>query len=115
MEQRLRFFEKRMLRKIHGPERDEVNRERRTLYNEEIYDFYSSPNVNWVTKLSRMRMAGHIAQMGDKRSANGFWWKNLGDRDHLEDLGLYGRITLKWIIRLIHIIHMTPGQQSGKN
>jgi len=31
MEQRLRFFENRMLRKIYGPERDEVNKERRRL------------------------------------------------------------------------------------
>jgi len=38
-----------------------------------------------------------------------------GDRDPLEDLGLYGWITLKWILRLIQIIHMTPGQQCGKN
>jgi hypothetical protein len=53
--------------------------------------------------------------MGDRRGANAFWWKKLGDRDHLEDLGLYGRITLKWILRLIQIVHMTPGQQSGKN
>jgi len=29
MEQRLRFFENRMLRKIFGLERDEINRERR--------------------------------------------------------------------------------------
>jgi hypothetical protein len=53
--------------------------------------------------------------MGDRRGANSFGWKNLGDRDHLEDLCLYGRITLKWIFRLIQIIHMIPGQQSGKN
>jgi len=33
MEQRLRFFENRMLRKIFGAERDELNRERTTLYN----------------------------------------------------------------------------------
>jgi hypothetical protein len=33
MEQRLRFFENRMLRKIFGPERDTVNREGRRLYN----------------------------------------------------------------------------------
>jgi hypothetical protein len=52
--------------------------------------------------------------MGDRRGANGFWWKNLWDRDHLEDLGLYGRITLKLIFRLIQIIHTSAGQQSGK-
>jgi hypothetical protein len=114
VEQRLRFFDNRMLRKIFWPDRDVVNRERRWLYNEEIYDPYSSPNVIWVTK-SRMRWVGHIAHMGDKRGANGFWRKNLEYRDHLENLGVYGRITLKWILRLIQIIHKTPGQQSGKN
>jgi hypothetical protein len=34
-----------MLRKISGPEKGEVNRDRRRLYNKEIYDLYSSPNV----------------------------------------------------------------------
>ena len=32
------------------------------------------------------------------------WWKNLGERDPLGDLGLYGRITLKWIFRYTEII-----------
>jgi len=41
MEQRLRFFENRMLRKIFGAEREEVNRDRRRLYNEESYELYS--------------------------------------------------------------------------
>jgi len=48
MEQRLRFFENKILRKIFGPERDEEIRERRRLYIEEIYYLYSSPNVIWV-------------------------------------------------------------------
>ena len=25
-----------------------------------------------------------------------FWWGNLKERDHFEDLGLNGRIILKW-------------------
>jgi hypothetical protein len=53
--------------------------------------------------------------MGDRSGANVIWWKTLRDTDHLENLGPYGRITLKWIFWHIHIIGMTPGQQSGKN
>jgi hypothetical protein len=102
-----------MLRKMFGPERDEVNRKKKRLYNKEIYNLHSSPNVIWVTKSRRMRRVGHIAHMGDRRGANGFWLKNLGDTDHLQALGLRGWITLKWICRLTEIIHMTPGQQSG--
>jgi hypothetical protein len=29
----------------------------------------------------------------------GFWWGNLGERDHLEDPDLDGRLVLKWIFR----------------
>jgi hypothetical protein len=51
--------------------------------------------------------------MEDRSGANGFWWKNLGERDHFEAPGLYGRIILKWIFRYIEFIHMTLEQQSG--
>jgi hypothetical protein len=29
----------------------------------------------------------------------GFWWGNLRERGHLENLGIDGRIILKWIFR----------------
>jgi len=29
----------------------------------------------------------------------GFWWGNLRDRDHLEDLGIDGSVILRWIFR----------------
>jgi hypothetical protein len=29
----------------------------------------------------------------------GFWWGNLNVRTHLEDLGVDGRILLKWIFK----------------
>jgi hypothetical protein len=29
----------------------------------------------------------------------GFWWEELGERDHFEDLGLHGRIILKCICK----------------
>jgi len=40
-ERRLRVFEKRVLRRIFGPKRDEVTGEWRNLQNEELNDLYS--------------------------------------------------------------------------
>jgi hypothetical protein len=33
---------------------------------------------------------------------NGFWWGNLRERDHLEDLGIDWRIILRWIFRKLN-------------
>jgi len=60
----LSVFEKRVLRRIFGPKRDEVTDEWSKLYNEELNDLYSSPNIVRVIKSIRMRWAGHVARMG---------------------------------------------------
>ena len=49
-EQGLSWFEKRVLRKMFGPKRDEVTGEWRRLHNEELYDLYSSPLIIRVKK-----------------------------------------------------------------
>jgi len=66
-ERKLRVFEKMVLRRIFGPRRDKVTGEWRKLHNEELNYLYSSPNIVRVLKLKRMRLAGHVARMGDLR------------------------------------------------
>jgi hypothetical protein len=68
-EQRLRVLGKRVLRRIFGPKRGEATGEWRRLHNEELNGLYSSPNIIWVIKSRRMRWAGHVARMGEKRGA----------------------------------------------
>jgi len=47
--------------------RDEVSGDWKKLYNEELNDLYSSPNIVWVVKPRRMRWAGHVVHMGEMR------------------------------------------------
>jgi hypothetical protein len=66
-EYRLRVFEKRVLRRIFGPKRDEVKAEWRKLHNEELKDLYSLPNLVRVIESRKNRWAGHVARMGEGR------------------------------------------------
>ena len=66
-ERRLSVFENRVLRSIFGPKRDEVTGEWRKLYNEELNDLCSCPNIVRVLKSRRMRWAGHVVQMTEGR------------------------------------------------
>jgi hypothetical protein len=68
-EHRLKVFENRVLRRIFGPKKDKDTGERRRLHNKELYDLYSSPNIIWVIKSSRIRWTGHGTHMGDRRGA----------------------------------------------
>jgi hypothetical protein len=68
-EHRLRVFEKRVLRGIFGLKRDEVIDGWRKLHNEELHNLYGSPSIIRTIKSRRMRWAGHVARMGEKRNA----------------------------------------------
>jgi len=63
----LRVFVNRVLRRLFGPKRDEVPGEWRKLHIEELNDLYCSPNMVQMFKLRRMRRAGHVARMGERR------------------------------------------------
>jgi len=67
VERRLRMFENRVLRRIFEPKRDEVTGEWRELHTEELNDLYFSPNIVRVMKSRRMRWAGHVARMRERR------------------------------------------------
>jgi hypothetical protein len=62
-------FENRVLRRIFEPKRDEVTGEWRKLHNEELNVLYSSPNIIRIIKARRMRWAGHVARIGERRNA----------------------------------------------
>jgi hypothetical protein len=59
-------FENRVLRRIFGPQRDEVTGEWRKLHNEKLNDPYCSPNIVRVIKLRRMRWVGYVARRGSR-------------------------------------------------
>jgi hypothetical protein len=62
-------FENRVPKRIFGPKRDEVTGEWRKLHNEELRDLFSSPSIITIIKSRRMRWAGHVAGIGEKRNA----------------------------------------------
>jgi hypothetical protein len=57
------------VRRTFGPKRDEVTGEWRNVNNEELHDLYSSSSIIRILKSRRMRWAGHVALIGEKRNA----------------------------------------------
>jgi len=68
-ERRLRVFQNRVLSGVFGPKRDKVTGEWRKLHNEELNDLYSSPHIIQAITSIRIRLAGHVAGIGERRSA----------------------------------------------
>ena len=89
-EHRLRVFENRVLRRIFGPQGNEVTRERRKLHNEELNVLYSSPNNVRVIKSRRMRCAEHLPRMGERK---GVYRVSVGEP---EGKSQFGRPWRRW-------------------
>jgi hypothetical protein len=64
-----------VLRRIFGPEREEVGSWRK-LHNDELHSLYSPTNIFRVIKARKMRWAGHVARIGGgERCLQGFGWE----------------------------------------
>ena len=61
------MFENRVLWRIFGSKRNKVKGKWRKLHNEELNDLYSSPSIVQVITLRRMRWAGHVTHVGERR------------------------------------------------
>jgi hypothetical protein len=66
------------------------------LYNEELDNWYSSPNINRQIKSSRMRWAGHVARIGEERKGFG-GRESPKEGDHSEDRIVDG-MGSEWIL-----------------
>jgi hypothetical protein len=82
---RAKAFEKRVLRNMSKPKKQELTEDSAQLYNKELHDWYSSPNI-------RVEMGRACSRFGGEEMCTGFWRKNLNVRDHFEDLGMDWRI-----------------------
>jgi hypothetical protein len=61
-------FESKLLR-IFGPKMAEVTGGWRKLLNEELHNLYFSPSIIRMIKSRRMKWAGHVARIREKRNA----------------------------------------------
>jgi hypothetical protein len=60
-------FENKGLRRIFRLKRDGVTGGWRKLHNEELQNLYSSTSIIKLLNWRKMRWAGHVARMGEKR------------------------------------------------
>ena len=85
-------LENMVLRRVFGPKRDEVTGEWRKLHNEELNDLHCSPNIVRVIKSRRMRWAGYVARMGERRGVHRVLVGKPEGENHLGDPGIDGRM-----------------------
>jgi hypothetical protein len=98
-ERRLKVSDNRVQRRIFGRRRNEVTGEWRKLYNGEINDLYSTPNIVRVIKSRKMRLAGHVVRMGNRRGVFSILAGKPEAKRPLERPGRRLEDNFKWIFR----------------
>jgi hypothetical protein len=63
--------------------------------NHKLRDVFLSQNIMHNGHSKRRSWEGHVARTRKFERFAVFWWGNLTERDHLEELGVDGRIMLK--------------------
>jgi hypothetical protein len=67
------MFGGKFVRRTFGPKRDEVIGGWRKLHDEELHNFHGSPSIIRIMKSRRIRWAGHVARMREKRNEYRIW------------------------------------------
>jgi hypothetical protein len=88
-----------VLRKTFGSKREKDGSWRK-LHNDKLHDLYFSPNIARVIKSRRMRWAGHVARMGERRGVYRFL---VGMSEGKRPLGRTRRRYIKMNLREIGI------------
>jgi hypothetical protein len=75
-EKRLLLFERKILRRIYGPKRNEENLyERRT--NAELRAMFNEPNIMGILKSRRISWAGHVWRVEGQTVHDVTMWKQI--------------------------------------
>jgi hypothetical protein len=64
-----------------------------------LHGLYSSPSIIRIMKSRRMKWAGHVARMREKRNRIGCWWESQRERDRWEEQDVDG-----WIILGLYLL-----------
>ena len=78
------MFENSIVRKVFGSKEGRGNREWGRLHCEELYDLYFTPYIIRAIKSRRMRWAGHVTGVRERR---GTYWVLVGKPEGKRPLG----------------------------
>jgi hypothetical protein len=81
-----------------GRKRQKVTEDWRKMHSEELHRLCFSPNIIRLIKSRRMRWAGNVARLGERRGAV-LCSEHLKEGDHLKEVVVDGRIMLEWLLK----------------
>jgi hypothetical protein len=83
MKSALKTWQRKILRKIYGPIRDQNGSRIKT--NDELQVMCRKPNIVTTIDVRRLEWAGHVVRMSDYRTAKKYFWKNQMEEKKQED------------------------------